>query len=279
MTSKYKKAAVIGHPISHSLSPRLHGYWLRQYNIDGSYEAIDVAPDDLAGWLKALPQNGFAGCNVTIPHKEQAAKAMDELSPIAAYLGAVNTVVVQEDGTLYGDNTDIYGFDENIKNHCNDKGDDSQEHLKHALVLGAGGAARAAILGLEAMGVSNLSISNRTQEKAEAMAKKYNMKVMQWGEWDLSDVTCLVNTTSLGMKGQPELDIDLSAMQEGGVVNDIVYNPLHTNLLKQAETKKLRVVTGIGMLLHQAVPGFEAWFGLRPDVTKELEAYVLEGLL
>lgn len=272
------KAAVLGHPIAHSLSPRLHGYWLKHYGIDGSYTAIDVAPDHLENWIKAMPELGYKGCNVTIPHKEKVAELMDELSPVANYLGVVNTVIVREDGSLYGDNTDAYGFEHNIRSHVAGGDEALQQLLSHTLILGAGGASRAVIVALESMGASRITITNRTKDKAEKCAAIYNIETMPWNELQLQDVTCVINTTSLGMKGQPSLELDIDALPEGALVTDIVYNPLITKLLRQARARDLKTITGIGMLLHQAVPGFEAWFGQRPQVTSALETHVLAGL-
>jgi shikimate dehydrogenase len=271
------KAFVVGHPIAHSRSPLIHGHWLAEHGIAGSYERLDVAPADFADFLHALPASGFAGGNVTIPHKEAAFALADELTPRARAIGAVNTLVVRE-GRLLGDNTDAPGF-------C--------AHLDHglgadwpgrgtAVILGAGGAARAIVVGLAERGVRRILVANRTPARAEAVAA-LAPGVAEALAWDdlpaaMAGAGLLVNTTSLGMKGQPPLDLDLAPLPAGAAVADIVYAPLETPLLAAARARGLAAVDGLGMLLHQAVPGFAAWFGVRPAVTPALRDRIVADL-
>lgn len=270
-----KKVLVIGHPISHSLSPKLHGFWLKQYGINGSYEAKDVAPDVFPEFIRNLGQAGYAGANITVPFKEDALRNVDEISPIATRIGAVNTIIVQEDGALYGTNTDAYGFIHNITDHIphyNFTG-------RTALVLGAGGAARAVVAALLDAGCTEIRLTNRTKDKAEKLAQDVggNISTLPWDARNeaLKDIDFLVNTTSLGMTGQRPLAIDISTLPTHALVTDIVYNPLITPLLAQAKAQGNQIVDGLGMLLHQAVPGFEAWFGKKPEVSDALRQIIL----
>lgn len=277
-----KKAAVLGFPIKHSLSPKLHGYWLNQYGIEGSYEAIEVAPDRLMETFARLKKEGYAGWNVTVPHKEHALLMVDEVDEIARAIGAVNTVVVKDD-TLVGYNTDAFGFLQNLVTSRTDNLPVTQQFEgKKGMVIGAGGASRAVIAALKSAGLSEILITNRTQEKAEKLidafvVDKTGFTVIPWDEKDqaLENIDYLINTTSLGMEGQPPLEINLSALPKSAVVNDIVYKPLETELLKQAKTHGAQAVDGIGMLIWQAVPGFNAWFGKEPEVTSELKDYMV----
>ena len=267
-----RKAFILGDPIEHSLSPDIHGYWLREHGIDGSYEAFNVPPAYLAKTLRKLAAEGYVGGNITIPHKEKALMLCDELSDAAREIGAVNTIIFK-DGKVFGDNTDAYGFMENIV---------SRETFafggKKALVLGAGGASRAVVYALQKAG-SEVLIANRTAERAEKLAENFGCGVLDWSKLsELNDIDFLVNTTSLGMEGQDALSIDLTALPSSALVTDIVYNPLETELLKQANERDLKAVDGLGMLLHQAVPGFEKWFGARPEVTPDLRDSVLKAL-
>jgi len=277
LTGKAMLAGVMGWPISHSKSPRLHGYWLRKYGIDGAYIPMAVRPEETEAALRALPVLGFRGTNLTIPHKEIAMKVVDHIDPLAQRVGAVNTILVREDRTLEGRNTDVYGFSENLKSF----GYKLDPQNPVATVLGAGGAARAIVVALQDMGFQDIRIVNRNRERAESMtdslSRENRFQVMGWDETAraLSGSHLLVNSTSLGMTGQPELTIDLSAMMETAWVTDAVYAPLETGLLKQAKARGLAVVDGIGMLLHQAKPGFAAWFGHEPEVTRELRDLVL----
>ena len=266
-----KRAGVIGWPVGHSLSPKLHGYWLKHYNIKGEYLAKGVEPEDLEEALRALPKKGWQGCNLTIPHKEAALLSMDSLDEEARAIGAVNTVIVKK-GKLHGTNTDAYGFIENIRPFM-------PKAKNKAVVLGAGGAAKAVCYALIKDGFDKISIANRTHEKSEALARQFGNKANA-AMWDeraalLEQADLLVNATSLGMTGKGPLDIDLSRLPKTALVTDIVYAPLVTPLLAQANARGNSVIDGLGMLLHQAVPAFEAWFGVRPEVTPELRQYVL----
>lgn len=275
MTATTIRAGVMGWPISHSRSPRLHGYWLARYGIDGTYEALAVAPEDLAEQLGALGDRGFAGVNLTVPHKEAALAVVTSLSPAARAIGAVNTVVVGTDGDLEGDNTDGFGFLENLRQGAAGWRADTGP----AVVLGAGGAARAICRALAGAGAPDIRIVNRTPARAETLAGDLAGPLMPWS-WDdrseaLAGAALVVNTTTLGMVGQDPLDLDLARLPTSAVVNDIVYAPLETPLLAAAAKRGNPVVDGLGMLLHQARPGFEAWFGRAPEVTAELRAHVL----
>lgn len=268
------RAFVIGHPVGHSRSPLIHGHWLREHGLPGSYERIDVAPADLPVFLASLAERGLAGGNVTIPHKEAAFLAVDEASPAARRLGAVNTLW-REGGRLHGDNTDVTGFVADLDQRL---GADWSRDLGTALVLGAGGAARAVIAGLLDRGLETVLVANRTLARAEEPRSLDPARVrpLPWAaiEESLGHVGLLVNTTSLGMAGQPSLDIDIRGLPPAAVVADIVYVPLETPLLAAARERGLRAVDGLGMLLHQAVPGFARWFGVTPRVTPELRALI-----
>ncbi|MBT5676451.1 MAG: shikimate dehydrogenase [Rhodospirillaceae bacterium] len=267
-------AGVMGWPVAHSRSPRLHGFWLRQHGIDGAYVPLAVRPENLPLALGALSVLGFAGCNLTIPHKEAALDLVDEITPLAARIGAINTVIVKADGTLCGDNTDAYGFIENLRGSV--AGFDPA--AGPAVVLGAGGAARAVCAGLIEAGATEICLLNRTQERAEIVARDLGaaLRVEPWSGRGaaLQGAALLVNTTSLGMTGQAALDIDLAALPLAAVVNDLVYSPLTTALLGAAAERGNITVGGLGMLLHQARPGFAAWFGVEPDVTPALHNFV-----
>lgn len=262
-----KRAAIIGHPVSHSLSPKLHGYWLKQYGIAGSYEAIDAPPERAEEIIKSLGKNGFVGGNVTVPHKELALTLCDEIDDIACEVGAVNTLYYVGE-KLYGTNTDVVGFAENIKAHITGKG--------KAVVLGAGGASRAVIVALKQLGFSEIIITNRTRVKAELLGDKHGLTVVDWSarEQSLEGADLLVNTTSLGLKNNPPLEISLAHLPEHALVTDIVYAPLITPLLAAAQARGLKTVDGLGMLLHQAAPGFEKWFGVRPEVNDALRLFI-----
>jgi shikimate dehydrogenase len=276
--TKVIQAGVMGWPVRHSLSPRLHGFWLAHHGINGTYEPLEVRPEDCTEFIKNLPAQGFAGVNVTVPHKETAAAAVDVLDDNARRLGAVNTIVVQPDGTLHGSNTDGFGFLENLTSGAPDwtAGDGP------VVVLGAGGAARAVVAALLGAGVTEVRLTNRTVERAEALADEIggNISVIGWENRSsvLDGAALLVNTTTLGMTGKPPLDIDLGPLPVSAVVNDIVYAPLMTPLLSAAENRGNPIVDGIGMLLHQARPGFHRWFGVEPEVTDNLKAHVLAGI-
>jgi shikimate dehydrogenase len=259
-------AGVIGHPIAHSRSPALHGYWLRRYGIKGHYIPMDVAQVDLEETLSLLPKLGFVGLNVTIPHKESVLRIADIVTDRAALIGAANTLIFRADGRIHADNTDGAGFMANLRQNA----PQWQPALGPAAVFGAGGAARAVIAALIEVGVPEIRISNRTRPRAEALRADFGakLKVYEWVQAPnmLEGATTVINTTSLGMSGKPDFRVPLDALEETALVTDLVYNPLKTRLLLEAEAKGCTIVDGLGMLLHQAAPGFERWFGHRPDV-------------
>ncbi len=277
-----KLAGVMGWPVKHSRSPRLHGYWLEHYGIDGAYVPLGVAPEKLEAAIGGLRALGFRGCNLTIPHKEAVVAFVDELSEAAKRIGAVNTIILDDDGRIFGDNTDGFGFMASLE-----VGAPSwRANGGPAVLLGAGGAARAISVALLDAGVSSIRLVNRTIERAERlaetlrpMAQGSRIDVVTWSQRDdaLEGANLLVNTTSLGMTGQAQLDIGLSALPTEAVVTDIVYSPLETPLLALARARGNLVIDGLGMLLHQARPGFAAWFGRDPEVTDELRRVVLDG--
>lgn len=266
---------VIGHPIAHSRSPLIHGTWIAEHGLDGSYERIDVAPDGLERFVAALRDGAFAGGNVTVPHKEAVLPLLDHLSETARAMGAVNTIW-REGGRLHGDNTDAAGF----LGHLDASLPGWDRQAQTALLLGAGGAARAIAHGLKQRGLGRIILANRNLERAQELARLLGPPVTAaaWQERDMlvAEADLIINTTSLGMKGQPPLELDLASMKPGTIVDDIVYVPLKTALLEAAERRGARTVDGLGMLLHQAVPGFARWFGVTPIVTPALRA-VLEA--
>jgi shikimate dehydrogenase len=272
------RACVIGWPVEHSRSPQIHRYWLAQYGIDGAYEKEAVRPEDVARFLGSLQARGYAGANVTLPHKEAALHAAESADEAAIAIGAANTLWLDPDGTLHASNTDAYGFVTNLKQQA----PDWNKERRPVMVLGAGGAARAILYGLLAEGASRIFLANRTRDRAEALAQAFGpaVSVVDWEERNTALASCglLVNATSLGMTGKEPLDLDLAALPKDAVVADIVYTPLETELLAAARARGNRVVDGLGMLLHQAVPSFERWFGIRPEVTPELRAHVAASL-
>lgn len=280
MAEAAKKAFVVGHPIAHSRSPKIHGHWLGRYGIDGSYQAVDVDPANVAAFFAALAERGFAGGNVTIPHKEAAFAAAVRHDAAAELIGAVNTLWL-EDGLLAGGNTDAHGFAANL-----DEFAPGWAKNGPAVVLGAGGAARAVVHALKVRGVKDIRIVNRTLSRAEDLRDRFGTGITAHGEAPpdlLSDAGLLVNTTSLGMAGKgeakgEELPADPALLPAHAVVTDIVYVPLETPLLRLTRARGLRTVDGLGMLLHQAVPGFERWFGRRPEVTPDLRALIVADL-
>lgn len=267
-------AGIFGWPVKHSRSPLLHGFWLDHYGIDGAYVPLAVAPEHFQQALRILPTMGFVGANVTLPHKEAALSTVDEADYLAQRIGAVNTIVVREDGSLYGSNTDAYGFVENLRQFV----PDWTARSGPVVVIGAGGAARAIAFALVDGGAPEVRIVNRTTTRADALALELGptARVWPWVEraGSLSDAGLLVNTTKLGMQGEEVLDLSLDLLPVEAVVTDAVYVPLETALLVCAAARGNRVVDGLGMLLHQARPGFSAWFGVEPDVTDELRACV-----
>lgn len=271
------KACVIGWPITHSRSPLIHGYWLRQHGIAGSYEKVAVKPESAADFLRKLAANGFAGCNVTVPLKEIAFKTADEKDSSAVAVGAANTIWL-EHGRIAAANTDTYGF----MTHLSLSVPDWRERDKPVVVLGAGGAARAIVYGFLQAGVEQVLVANRTRERAEEVAAHFGPRVcaIDWATRSQAAGTAgvIVNTTTIGMKGEGDLGLDFGIMDERAVVADIVYVPLETALLAAARKAGLRTVDGLGMLLHQAAPGFEKWFGVRPHVTDELRALIVRDI-
>jgi len=278
ITGAARLAGIMGWPVAHSRSPALHGFWLAEHGIDGAYVPLAVKPEHVEQALRALPALGFRGCNLTIPHKQAALKVMDRVDPFALRVGAMNTVIVAPDGSLEGSNTDVFGFCENLR----EQAPVWQASAGPAVVLGAGGSARAVIAGLSAMGVTDIRLVNRTVVRAEALARdlavpETRITVYPWSARDdvLDGAGILVNTTSLGMDKEPPLDIDLTALPLSAVVVDIVYVPLETALLAAARQRGHQTVDGLGMLLHQGRPGFAAWFGAAPMVSRELRQAML----
>lgn len=271
------RAGVMGWPVAHSLSPRLHGHWLAEHGIEGRYDALEVAPEALAERLAGIAEEGLAGVNLTVPHKQAALGLMASLAPAAEAIGAVNTVVVGDGGSLAGDNTDAFGFMENLREGAPQWSASSGP----AVVIGAGGAARAVAYGLLQAGAPEIRIVNRTRSRAEALCALDPGRIVtrpwQARSEALDGAALLVNTTTLGMAGQAGLDLDLAALPPRALVTDIVYAPLETPLLAAAGRRGNPVVDGLGMLLHQARPGFAAWFGVMPEVTPALRAHVLAG--
>ena len=269
-----KHACVIGWPVEHSRSPLLHGYWLKKYGIDGTYTKRAVAPEAVAGFLQSLRANGYVGCNVTVPHKAAAYSAADEREDSAKAVSAANTLWLS-DGKLVAANTDTYGYMTNLSEQA--PGWDRRD--APVSILGAGGAARAIVFGFLDAGVSEIRVFNRTRARAETLAQQFGscVKVFDWSQREAGsrDSAVLVNTTTIGMNGAGTLDLDLAGFDPECVVSDIVYVPLETELLRKAKSQGLRTVDGLGMLLHQGVPGFEKWFGVRPEVTDELRNLIV----
>ncbi len=277
LSGRSRIAGVMGWPVAHSRSPRLHGYWLRTYGIDGAYIPLPVRPQQFAAALRALPMLGFAGVNVTVPHKEAALGAVDRSDAAARRIGAVNTITAAPDGTLDGRNSDGFGFMENLRAGVAGW----SPKAGPAVILGAGGSARAVAVALSDGGAPEIRIVNRTVERAERLSADIGgpFRVYGWAERAsaLFDAALLVNATTLGMTGQPPLELALDRLPTTAVVNDIVYSPLETVLLATARARGNPVVDGVGMLLHQARPGFAAWFGVEPEVTPELRRFVLDA--
>ncbi|KGB83756.1 shikimate dehydrogenase [Rhodovulum sp. NI22] len=276
MTDKIPLAGVIGSPVAHSKSPKLQSYWLKKYGIAGYYIPMDVAQSDLKEALQALPKLGFVGVNVTIPHKEQALKLSDVVTDRAALIGAANTLIFRKDGKIHADNTDGYGFLENLRQGA----PHWVASAGPAAVFGAGGASRAVVAALAEAGATEIRLTNRTRARAEAIRAEFGPKITVY-DWvqagDMIDgAATVVNTTSLGMVGKPEFKVSLAALSPDAVVTDLVYAPLRTAFLEQAEAAGCTIVDGLGMLLFQATPGFERWFGKRPEVDEETRAVILE---
>jgi shikimate dehydrogenase len=281
ITGKTRLAGIMGWPVSHSRSPVLHGFWLDETGVDGAYLPLPVRPDDIGQALRALPILGFRGCNLTVPHKQAALAVVDWVDPLARRIGAVNTIVVAPDGSLGATNTDAFGFRE----HLREAVPQWEPRSGPAAILGAGGAARAVIVALSDIGAAEIRIVNRTLERAEAVAKdlatpQTKITIHSWEEVSAvqHEAGLLVNATSLGMMGGPALNLDLSSLPLSAPVVDIVYVPLETELLAAARRRGHPAVDGLGMLLHQGRPGFEAWFGASVKVTERLRATMLATL-
>ncbi|WP_172297840.1 shikimate dehydrogenase [Pseudoruegeria sp. HB172150] len=272
---KIPLAGVIGSPIAHSRSPLLHEYWLRRYGLPGYYIPMDIAHTDLAEAIRLLPKMGFVGVNVTIPHKETMLTLADLVTDRAALIGAANTLIFRQDGKIHADNTDGYGFMENLRQRA----PYWEPSAGPAAVIGAGGAARAVVASLIEAGVPEIRLSNRTRARADALRSDFGNKVTVF-EWVqaanmMEDAVTVVNTTALGMAGKPEFRVPLDALSPHAVVNDLVYNPLQTGFLRRAAEIGCTTVDGLGMLLHQAAPAFERWFGVRPEIDDETRRVVL----
>ncbi len=272
MSAPLKLAGVIGFPVVHSRSPRLHGHWLLRYGIDGHYIPLQIAPDDFSKCLKLMPKMGFSGANVTIPHKEAALTLADHVTPLAQRIGAANTLTFTTQG-IEADNTDAYGFTWNILDNAPDWAP------RCVAVVGAGGASRAVIAALQDRGATEIRLTNRSPERATQLAQEFGVAPVAWDERDamLEGCDTLINATSLGMSGQPPLPLRLDALPQNAIVNDLVYTPLETSLLAMARARGNMAIDGLGMLLHQAAPGFERWFGVTPAVDRELREWVLAG--
>lgn len=278
-TGKTLLAGVVGDPIAHSLSPAIHTYWLKEHGIKGAYGAIHVLQDTFAEHIQHLRAQGYRGVNVTLPHKEAAFALADSKDDLALKTGAVNTLVFKEDG-IKGYNTDVFGFAENLRSTLNPV----ESYMDSCLVLGAGGAARGVIQALISLGARQIFLTNRTQAKAQNIVDTFQHFVpgaspVSCIAWEnrhepLRDVSLVINTTQLGMIGQPKLDLRLDTLSKTAAVTDIVYKPLKTPLLEEAGRLGVRVADGLGMLLWQAAPGFEMWFGIKPTVTANLRAHI-----
>jgi len=277
LSGKARIAGIFGWPIAHSRSPRLHGFWLDRHGIDGAYIPLAVAPENFVTAFRALPALGFRGVNITVPHKEAALANCDEVDALARRIGAVNTVVVDPAGRLVGSNSDAFGFTESLRSAVR-----WDAKVGPAVVLGAGGAARAIVAALIDAGAPEIRLVNRTRRRADALAADLGGRIaaVDWSARDeaLVGAALLVNTTTLGMVGHDALELDLARLPAAAVVTDIVYTPLETPLLRAAAARGNPTVDGLGMLLYQALPGFEKWFGVRPEVTEDLRAILVADI-
>jgi shikimate dehydrogenase len=267
---KFVLAGVMGWPVSHSRSPVLHNHWIRHHGLNGTYVLLPVTPEKLTDAVKGLAALGFAGCNITIPHKVSAMALVDRVDPMARRIGAINTIAVEPDGSLRGFNTDGFGFIQSLL----DAQPDWRADAGPVTVLGAGGAARAVIVALADRGAREIRVCNRSDDKAQALAAEFGSPVqaVAWAQRHaaLSDIALLVNTTNQGMDKQPALDLSLDRLPSHALVSDVIYTPLETPLLAAAKGRGNRTVNGLGMLLNQARPAFKAWFGVMPEITPEL---------
>lgn len=274
-SSSFVMAGVMGWPITHSRSPLIHSHWIAEHGLHGVYLPLPANPLRLPEALAGLSALGFAGCNLTLPHKVQALECLSDMDDVARQIGAVNTVVVQPDGSLAGTNTDAFGYIQSLR----EAQPTWQASAGPAVVLGAGGAARAVVWALADAGATEIRLLNRSLDKAQAMAAEFGVpvKALPWDQRHeaLADAALVVNTTTQGMQGQPALEIHLDALPQHALVSDIVYTPLQTDLLLRAQARGNPTVGGLGMLLHQARPAFAAWFGVMPEVTPALWHKVL----
>jgi len=275
MKHTYIMAGVMGWPVAHSRSPVIHNHWIRQYGLTGGYGLFPVQPNQLETAIRGLKALGLAGCNITIPHKVDAMQYMDWVEPLALRMGAINTIVVQADGSMHGFNNDGYGYLQSLR----EAQPSWQADTGPAVVLGAGGAARAIVVSLMDAGATEIRILNRTRSKAEELAQEFGEVVTayDWSERTeaLNNAALLVNTTNQGMHGESALDIDLTQLPTSALVSDAIYIPLETPLLAAARLRGNTTVNGLGMLLHQARPAFNAWFGVMPEVTPELKNAIM----
>ena len=278
MANKYVMAGVMGWPVAHSRSPSIHNHWIRQYGLQGAYGLFPVQPDKLEDAIRGLPALGLAGCNITIPHKVNAMKLMDVVDPLARRMGAINTIVVTPEGALHGFNNDGFGYIQSLL----DAKPDWKADAGPVTVLGAGGAARAVVLSLLDQGATEIRLTNRTRGRAQALCDEFGsgVKVVDWSERHdaLNGVALLVNTTNQGMHREPELDLQLDQLPTTALVSDAIYVPLETALLCNARLRGNATVNGLGMLLNQARPAFNAWFGVMPEITPELVQAVMATL-
>jgi shikimate dehydrogenase len=273
-TDRFLLAGVMGDPVMHSRSPKLHNYWLTKYGLTGAYMPLALAREHLRAALRALPALGFSGCNLTIPHKEAALKIVDTVDPLARRIGAVNCVVVATDGSLEGQNHDAFGYIESVR----EAQPGWRADTGPIVVIGAGGGARAVLVGLIDQGAREIRLVNRTMARAEALANELSDSItaLSWEEREraLEDAAMLINATNQGMVGEPPLDLAIDRLPVSALVSDIVYIPRETALIAAARTRGNPMVNGLGMLLHQARPAFQAWFGIMPEVTPELRAMI-----
>ena len=275
-TSAVPVAAVIGHPVNHSRSPRMHNFWLAHFGLEGYYIPLDIDPKKFERSIRNLPELGFVGANITIPYKEKVLKIADKISDRAALVGAANTLTFLKNGGIYADNTDGYGFLENIKSKYKDWS--AGEGI--SVVFGAGGASRAILGALLEDGASDIILANRTRSRADQLRSDFGakIKVVEWMKIQnyLSDASTIINTTSLGMVGKTDLPIPLNTLKKNTLVTDIVYTPIETHLLATATKMGCRTVDGLGMLIHQAIPGFERWFGIKPGDSQLLRELLIK---
>lgn len=278
MHQKFTMAGVMGWPIAHSRSPLIHNHWIHQYQLSGAYGLFPVRPEQLEPAIRGLAALGLAGCNITIPHKVAAMRYVDWVDPLAQQVGAVNTIVVQNNGELRGYNNDGFGYIQSIQEHA----PDWQAKDQTVVMLGAGGAARAILVALMSAGASEIRLVNRTKEKADDLAQEFGPRIQtyDWAERNQAQAGAhlLINTTNQGMQGCLPLDIKLDDLPKTALVSDIVYTPLETPLLSTARSRGNRTINGLGMLIHQARPAFNAWFGVMPEVTTELHQKVISTL-